>query len=59
MDILESSGPVGIDILKGEQCLGYGGALQGWKHFLINFFFTFNHGLVGLFCLPYSLDRGV
>jgi len=35
LDIWRSSGPVGTNNLKGEQCLGKGGALQGWEHFLI------------------------
>ena len=36
LDIWGSNG--GTDDLKGEQCLGKGGALQGWEHFIIEFF---------------------
>ena len=39
LDIWGSSGSVGAGHLKGEQCLGIGGAQQGWEHFLIDFFY--------------------
>ena len=36
--------PSGTDNLKGEQCLGKGGALQGWEHFLIDIFLLSTQG---------------
>ena len=38
LDIRGSNGTVGTDNLKCEQCLGIGGALQSWEHFLIEIF---------------------
>ena len=48
-----SSGPVGTDNLKGEQCLRKRGSLLGWEHFLIEIF-GLNHIPVRLFCLPHD-----
>ena len=39
LDIRGSNGTVGTDNLKCEQCLGIGGALQSWEHFLIEIFY--------------------
>ena len=53
LDIWGSSSPVRTDNLKGEQCLGKRGSLQGWEHFLIEIF-GLNHIPVRLFCLPHD-----